>query len=247
MSGATEADLRFVFRERADDVSFHAVGRVTAIDYRPRSHSTGAQVAMGAVVAVAIAAAANTALGGVGPATKPALASWSATPTRPASGQLSSADKACVQAETDLSKSSAGGSVFAGSEGNWTPVLDDVRGTSTLVILTAPTTTASAEAECLTGPGLNPDVVTSASAPVPTAAPGTISEPTSGGAPSSTSLGGAAGAGVTGVTIILADGTDVTATVANGVYAAWWPGDSAPVSEIVTTASGAGGRVDPSA
>jgi hypothetical protein len=43
---------------------------------------------------------------------------------------------------------------------------------------------------------------------------------------------------VTGVTIDLSDGTNVTATVANGYFAAWWPGDTEATSAQVATDQG---------
>ena len=41
---------------------------------------------------------------------------------------------------------------------------------------------------------------------------------------------GRVGTDVTGVTLVLGDGTSVQATVTNGWYAAWWPGNGAPDS-----------------
>jgi hypothetical protein len=45
--------------------------------------------------------------------------------------------------------------------------------------------------------------------------------------------------GVTGVTLVLSDGTDVVSTVADGWFVAWWPGDTADATSAqVTKASG---------
>ena len=44
--------------------------------------------------------------------------------------------------------------------------------------------------------------------------------------------------GVTGVTLVLDDGQDVVATVADGWFVAWWPGSANATSTQVTTASG---------
>ena len=49
---------------------------------------------------------------------------------------------------------------------------------------------------------------------------------------------GHAGAPVTGVTLVLADGTRVEATVQNGFYAAWWPSKTDVISAAVTTSAG---------
>ncbi len=50
---------------------------------------------------------------------------------------------------------------------------------------------------------------------------------------------------VTGVTLVLGDGTRVAATVANGWFAAWWPGGRDATSIEVTTPDGATTRVLP--
>jgi hypothetical protein len=49
---------------------------------------------------------------------------------------------------------------------------------------------------------------------------------------------GRVGAGVTAVTLVLTDGTSVQATVADGLYIAWWPGSTAVESVNYTNASG---------
>lgn len=49
---------------------------------------------------------------------------------------------------------------------------------------------------------------------------------------------GRVGEGVTAVTLTLTDGTAVQATVANGLYVAWWPGSTAVESVGYTNSSG---------
>jgi hypothetical protein len=51
-------------------------------------------------------------------------------------------------------------------------------------------------------------------------------------------VSGLAGSDVSAVTFDFADGKTVEATVENGWYFAWWPGDSWPTSVQVTTSSG---------
>lgn len=63
------------------------------------------------------------------------------------------------------------------------------------------------------------------------------------GADALTTVSGTVGAGVSGVTFELRDGTEVKATVGNGWYLAWWPGSSRhdavlPTAIRVTTATG---------
>jgi hypothetical protein len=62
------------------------------------------------------------------------------------------------------------------------------------------------------------------------------------GPDSLTAVSGAVGPRVTGVTLVLADGQRVNATVKNNWYTAWWPGvrthNAYPVSILVTSATG---------
>ncbi|HEY6472409.1 MAG TPA: hypothetical protein VIY26_05930, partial [Acidimicrobiales bacterium] len=53
-----------------------------------------------------------------------------------------------------------------------------------------------------------------------------------------TLVDGRVASGVTAVTLVLDNGQDVVATVADGWLIAWWPGDSAATSAQVTNASG---------
>ena len=43
---------------------------------------------------------------------------------------------------------------------------------------------------------------------------------------------------VSGVTVVLQDGTDVGTTIGGGWFVAWWPNEEAAVSAEVTTPSG---------
>ena len=53
-----------------------------------------------------------------------------------------------------------------------------------------------------------------------------------------TLVDGRVASGVTGVTLVLDNGQDVVATVADGWLLAWWPSDAAATSSQVTNASG---------
>jgi hypothetical protein len=64
--------------------------------------------------------------------------------------------------------------------------------------------------------------------------PGSGNSPTSRGAED---VSGLAGSDVSAVTFDFADGSKVNATVQNGWYFAWWPGDRWPASVQVTTNS----------
>jgi hypothetical protein len=53
-----------------------------------------------------------------------------------------------------------------------------------------------------------------------------------------TLVDGRVASGLTGVTLVLDNGQDVVATVADGWLLAWWPSDAAASSSLVTNASG---------
>jgi hypothetical protein len=53
-----------------------------------------------------------------------------------------------------------------------------------------------------------------------------------------TMLAGFAGTAVTEITVLRADGVVVTASMSDGLWAAWWPGTSKAVSVTVHTCDG---------
>jgi hypothetical protein len=82
-------------------------------------------------------------------------------------------------------------------------------------------------------------------AQTPAIAPDAIEVESSGGASipgqegqTASVLDGQVGADVTAVTLVLDDGTSIQTTVANGWFAAWWPGSHGVRSAEITTASG---------
>jgi hypothetical protein len=197
----------------------------------------------GAFAAVGAATAAVLVLF-VGARAPNAFAGWSATPTRPASGQTASA----------LSRCGAGP---AGAAERWRPVLTDTRGPFTAMILQS----ANGTATCVTGPSFT---TISANA-VPGGAAGGIlgvGSPAAAAHPDVSMMGSTSGpisqasqvqltasgqpytvvqgqvrSGVTGVTVVLSDGSDVRATVAHGSLVAWWPGAAHATAAHVTSGS----------
>ncbi|HEX4033220.1 MAG TPA: hypothetical protein VHX66_02140 [Solirubrobacteraceae bacterium] len=176
---------------------------------------------------------------GGGPAN--AFADWTATPTTPTEAQLQSAEAACQQESPAL--------------GSLTPTLSDFRGPNSLLVYAQSTTTTV----CDTGNAPFPTMVSVYAADSTPVAAGAIN-PETNEAPAAImatgqlfySLAGRVGSGVTAVTLVLGDGTTVTATVVNGWFAAWWPanwnggqpGQGGPIghaiahSAQVTTATG---------
>ena len=181
---------------------------------------------LGVGVFAAVAAALVAVLGGDA-STSTAFASWSAAPTTPTSGQLQSAEAACRQQNPNV--------------GTNEPTVADVRGPYSMLVYAGPSTitdcTADAQGTLMSSQ--------SPSAQTPSPAQNSIkveswgSAHTGQGGQIASVLAGRAGAGVTAVTLVLADGTNIQTTVGNGWFAAWWPGQQGVQSAKVITPSGA--------
>jgi hypothetical protein len=217
MSDQLEQSLRDALSHRAAQLDPDSIARLRAIDYHPRRRRIGKLPAIGALGAAGTAAAV-AALVTVGSSAAPAFAGWKAAPTNPAPGQLAQAAQACGQ---DLGS----------------PILSDSRGPYTASIY-ADSTTSDV---CLSGNGVSMSSSSTSQAPASVAA-GQIQSSGGGTRDSAgnalTLVDGRTGSGVTAVTIDRSDGSSVQATVANGWYLAWWPGDVAATNAKVTTASG---------
>lgn len=170
-----------------------------------------------------IAATAVLVLGTSGSGPTSAFAAWTATPTKPAHGEISAAEARCHQPES--------------------PALADTRGPFELLLFK---TRARQLVECHTWP----TAMTGYSDPGPEgkhAAPNAITTITclSGGFSTRShprrevylEMYGLTGRNVTQVTLELQDGANVLATTANGLWAAWWPGSHRDASIQVKTAT----------
>jgi hypothetical protein len=165
-----------------------------------------------------------------------AFAGWSASPTVPANGQLSSADAVCqarLAQAAELAPSNKGSVVISGM----VPELSDVRGPYTVTVFSED---RQSGVLCLSYPSGVSLRWIMRSTPPP--GPGAIavdqvsvlardSQPY-------TLVEGRAGAGVTGVTLTLGNGDTVTTTSGNGLFIAWWPGSQTIASAVVSTATG---------
>jgi len=254
-----EAELRAAFAERAHDVPAQVGERLRRIDYRPRSRALSPRMALATGAGLAATGGAVVALVGLGAGTSPAFAGWSATPTRPASGQTTSAQEHCT--------AQLAGALHPSSNlpaGGWETVLTDTRGPFTLMILRS----GGASATCFNGPsfttvaansaqtngGASEHVLSGSSAtgaargstsvmglggsstgPV---GPATQSHLLASGGEPYTFVQGQVVAGVTGVTLARSDGNDVQATVADGSFVAWWPGSVGATSAQVRSSAG---------
>jgi hypothetical protein len=211
----------------------------------------GAGLAAGATVALTLA--------GVGASTPRAFAGWSPSPTTPVSGQTVAAEGACsvrlpTSAELEHAQRTALGHYVPEPvpqilPGGWHPVIVDTRGPFTALLYEA--AGGGAQAFCFSGPTPTQTVIgLGYGASPPTVAEGQIALSSFGSRVAPPAPGeqvgmqqeyedviGHAGAGVSGVTLTLSDGSQVEATVANGWFLAWWPGASRPRNAEVRTPS----------
>lgn len=183
-----------------------------------------------------------------------AFAGWSADPTAPAGGQVGAVEAACLgrlPSSSDAERARADGTAHTPVMGSllkiapseWRVVLSDTRGSFTMLILEA--AKGQAQASCMSGSSPSSTVLFVGPVGAQPSSPpeGQVKVVSTGsqGAVSGnafTYTEGRVGANVTGVTLVLADSTRVSATVANGLFLAWWPGSQQAVSEEVTTSSG---------
>lgn len=230
MTDRFEDDLRDALRGRAAQLPADASTRVRQIAYRPRSPHARAAIALGSTGAAAGAAAIALFTVGLGASTQKALADWSATPTAPRSGQVQAAEAACTQL-----RPYPGEPALAGL----TPKVADTRGPFTLLVYVD----GRSHQDCIVGPTGHAAEQTEDGREEVAPANGIVfCDKGEGGSGveghRTTFVTGQAGADVTAVTLVLEDGTRVTATIANGWFAAWWPGTEEATAAQVTTTSG---------
>jgi len=170
----------------------------------------------------------------VGGSAQSAFAGWSSSPTPPANGQLTSADVGCQAHLAQFPPSSNKGAEAT----SLVPELSDVRGPYTVTVFGNGT---GSGALCITTPDGNSALrwIMQSGAPVGTDAVAVdqVSVSANDGQPY-TLVEGRTGDGVTGVTLALGSGSKVTATIGNGVFLAWWPGNQHITSAVVSTATG---------
>jgi hypothetical protein len=190
----------------------------------------GALVASGATTALLVLA---------GPGTANAFAAWTAAPTTPAPGQVSSAEATCEAAAATPPPDKTGLATGATQVS-----LVDTRGPFTLVLFGAHTSTTLM---CVSGPSINSSAQPNSqmrsigSQPVVPEA-GQIAvdrlQADSANGQAYTIAEGSVGPDVTAVTLVLSDGSDIVTTTGNGLFLAWWPGSAIVTSATVTTPTG---------
>ncbi len=170
----------------------------------------------------------------VGGSEQSAFAGWSPSPTPPTHGQLTSADAGCQAHLAQVSPASN-----KGDAASFVPELSDVRGPYTVTVFGDGT--ANGALMCITTPDGNSAVrwLMQSGTPVSGGAMAVdqVSILAREGQPY-TLVEGRTGDGVTGVNLVLGNGSKVMATSGNGVFVAWWPGSESITTAIVSTASG---------
>lgn len=166
-----------------------------------------------------------------------AFAGWSAMPTAPTSGQVSTAVADCQArlAQGPLPQATNKGP--RPDVASFVPELTDVRGPYTVTVLGDG---SSEGALCISALGATSLRWIYGEGPPVT--PGTIAVDqvsilARDGQPY-TLVVGRIGSGVTGVTLSLGDGSSVTTTSGDGLLVAWWPGSETIASATVTSANG---------
>ncbi len=260
MTTDLEKDLREVITARAGALPNAAVARVRAVDYRPRRRRMPAAAALaGAATAGTVGALVVT---GGAPA---AYAGWSATPTSAPTPSPRAATS--CQDQLTSSQAGPRGQLGSGAwenvltdvRGPFTVALFQDDG-AYAACFTSSSFTEVNQIASSGGAGVSGSTqVGSAGGSASAGGVGqgsglsstSVSQTSSGDLENvmqthlSTSADGAytlvdgrTASGVTGVTLVQQGGQDVVATVDDGWFIAWWPGDAAATSVQVTTASG---------
>ena len=228
---------------------------VLARDFRPRGSAGRVALAAGTLTLTVAVVLAVTVVG-LGSDPPRAFAGWSATPTAAGSGQVNKARSQCgsqLARVAHLLLSRETGSRAHGPltpravpANAWRTVLIDTRGPYTLILFEAEH--GRATSVCFTGNRKNQGALGTGiglrpPAPVPPgratySGSGSRATPRSEGSHQFSWVVGRTGAGVTGVTIRLGNGTRVAASRAKGWFLAWWPGSHGIRATEVTTAAG---------
>jgi hypothetical protein len=248
-----ERDLRDALARRAAEVPADAAVRLCALDYHPRTRRMRPRLALGALAGSAGTAGVIVSIVGLGTGAQAAFAGWTATPTPASSTQLSADQSAC---QTELAANTTPAPFSTSQLAGWHAVLTDTRGPFSYLVMQS----GDYHAACFSGPDFTrlgeygyaidssqragtdqapADAILTESAGTDLLAGN--GQPYDGSGPIASAYGqmdGSTGPGVTGVTLVLSDGTHVQATTANGWFAAWWPGRQTAPEAQLTTATG---------
>lgn len=235
MSDLPESKLRTAFAARLEMLSPEREARLRAFDYRSRARrhrsvwaamgTAGTALTGGIVAAILMLSSGASVAEG-----------WTAVPSAPSAAAVAAATATC-----NWVNDRNGPPILSG-----TPVLTDGRGSYTAAIYVdghVANICISNGQHQATGITTNTRILSFEAAP----GPDQLGNPSGGGGsapgfPGSSGqemdVQGLAGSDVSAVTFKFADGSTVGATVQNGWYFAWWPGERWPSSVRVTTSTG---------
>jgi hypothetical protein len=244
MISQLEEDLRQALTDKVREVPEASAIRLSSADYHPRTHSRALRIALGTAAVLVVALVASIFFGSVGPGQRSQLAAWSATPTKPTSGQIAAAEASCqrtLKQITSLHPLLPPG-FKATRPGQWRQVLIQTRGAFTLVVYKTTAKDFNVQA-CLTnGASDGYGQMSGTYFRTPLSIPSNTIKAAGVGSSGSYSVAiGEAGSAVTGVTFVMAQGARtlrIVAPVAHGIYALWWPGNMLTKSVQVTTPRG---------
>jgi hypothetical protein len=222
MTKQLESDLRATLRGRAAQVPATSIARLTQLDYDPRTRGLRPPLALGALAGAAGTAGAVVALVSLGAGASNAFAGWTPAPTLPSPSQLAAATAECK------TQSPVKGLPLQ---------LSDTRGPFTFSVYAD----SDSSATCISGPSFTAVSGSISSAPANVPAGRVLlstSHLTNRDGQAYSFAEGHTGSGVSGVTLILDEGTTVQSTVANGWFVAWWPNGHEVKTADITTPSG---------
>ncbi|HEY2768991.1 MAG TPA: hypothetical protein VGI87_00360 [Solirubrobacteraceae bacterium] len=250
MTDQLEQQLRDTFNREADRLPENATAHLRRADYRPRTTRIEPRIALSALGGTALATGATVAVVGLGASAPSAFAGWTATPSRPPAGGLSLAMGTCgkqlpqtsqIRIAPPGSRPTQGPPPGAPNElgGKWSTALTDTRGPYTFAIYT---NDRGANVTCFTGPHFSMTQggvsIHAATTPAPDQIALSGPGPTARGGAPYTLAEGRVGSDVRAVTLVLADGSKVTASIGGGWFLAWWPGATQLSAAEVQTSTG---------
>ncbi len=152
-----------------------------------------------------------------------AFAAWSATPTKPAHGEISAAEARCHQSTPPA---------LVDTRGPFEHLLFDQPGRQVLLCTAWPNGATARDARQPRGKSAAPNTVTTI-----TCVSGGLQHAIPPPAQAYLQMYGLTGKNVTQVTLRLQGGATVRATTSNGLWAAWWPGSHRDLSIEFKTAT----------
>lgn len=253
MTDLLESDLRAAFETRLTTLAPAREARLQAFDYRSRTLRRRRLIAAAGACGTAIAVGAATTVLLLTSGASTAFARWSPHASTPTPAVLAAATTACRKQPTPTTLQAptpktvpvtTGDVVLSETRGVYTSVIYDVRGAVYLCVTDRRTTDIQSVTPRLGGVGVLPGQ-TGYVAPGPDQLTVLHGSPLifwhlvgfKGSSPVVNTIG-VVGHDVSAVSITLANGITVDATVQNGWYYAWWPLGRGLRSVQVTTSSG---------